>query len=170
MCRIATIGLPPQPQASALARRFLVQNLRVWQVSSDDVDRAVLLTSEAVTNAVVHAGTASSLTVVLAGPCLEVGVSDLSPGRPPHRRSGKGDGHRPAETSDPLAESGRGMLLIDALADAWGVQDLPDGKQIWFRFGVDREPVDAAACACDDETADAVTLASGACVVDMVAG
>lgn len=169
MCRITTTALPPQPRASALARRFLVQNLQVWQVPPDDVDRAVLLTSEAVTNAVTHGGTTSGLTVALAGTCLEVGVSDLSPGRPPPRQDAQAPGHEPAETADPLAESGRGMLLIDALADTWGVQDLPDGKQVWFRFQLDRATSDAAPCACEDDAADATTLVSGARVVDMLA-
>ena len=167
LCRIATTTLPRRPQASALARRFLLQKLTAWQVDPDDIDRAVLLSSEAVANAVVHAGTSSGLTVVLVGPCLEVGVSDLSPRRPPAVRSAQARGREPAETKDLLAESGRGMLLIEALADAWGVQDLSEGKQVWFRFQIDRHQ--DAPCACDDDEADAVLLASGARVVDMLA-
>lgn len=169
MCRVATIALPLHRQASAVARRFLGVHLQLWQVPPDEVDRALLLASEAVSNAVVHAGTPSTLTVALVGECLEIGVADLSTHRPIKRPVAQAEGHRAAETRRLLDEHGRGMLLIDALADAWKVQDLPDGKQVWFRFQIARSPQDTSACACQDDAVEPVMLASGARVVDMLA-
>lgn len=77
MCRIATTELAPRLQASAKARDFLRPTLARWGLAEDSVEQALLMTSEAVTNAAVHAGTVSGLTVSLAGSCVEIAVSDL---------------------------------------------------------------------------------------------
>jgi anti-sigma regulatory factor (Ser/Thr protein kinase) len=147
VCRVASASLSPQRQASTIARRFLTETLLSWGVLPDGVDRALLLTSEAVTNAVVHARTASTLTVALSGGCLEVGVRDLASSRLTRRLPRTdGLGQRPAETVDPLAEGGRGMLLIAAVAQRWGVQDLPVGKQVWFQLQVQYTPESAQQC------------------------
>lgn len=79
------------------------------------------------------------------------------------------EGLHDAETADPLAEGGRGLLLINALADDRGIQTIAGGKQIWFRFQVERRPEDLRACSCADLTARGALLASGNRVVDMLA-
>jgi anti-sigma regulatory factor (Ser/Thr protein kinase) len=87
-------------------------------------DDAALLASEIVTNAVRHAGADLAVTVTVRGDDgqLVVEVTDCSP-QPPTL----GD-------ADPLAESGRGMYLVEAIADEWGVRRHPQGKTVWFRL------------------------------------
>jgi anti-sigma regulatory factor (Ser/Thr protein kinase)/GAF domain-containing protein len=92
------------------------------------VDDAVLLTSELVTNAVVHAGTPVEVTCKLAGGGIEVVVSDghpasLVPEPPEHE-------HVAAERT-----SGYGLLLPAALASTWGVTYGQSAKAVWFRIG-----------------------------------
>ena len=83
-------------------------------------DTVTLLVSELVTNAVLHAGTPCRLSM-RAGTRLRVEVFDHS-----HRLPGGGL-HRDAES-----HSGRGMLLVDALSAAHGVEVEPKGKRVWF--------------------------------------
>ena len=70
------------PEAAAAARRFVRDTLATWPLSGPDatdlVDDAVLLTSELVTNAVVHAGTPVQVTCRLADSAVEVVVLDVS--------------------------------------------------------------------------------------------
>ena len=131
---VATAAYQPEPTAAAAARRFVRDTLQSWLVSDaaadghELVDDAVLLTSELVTNAVVHAGTAVEVTCRLADGGVEVVVSDGHPARlvpePPENE------HIPAERT-----SGRGLLLPAALASAWGVSYGQAAKAVWFRIG-----------------------------------
>jgi anti-sigma regulatory factor (Ser/Thr protein kinase) len=117
---VATAAYQPEPTAAAAARRFVRDTLQAWFAGGAAiaghglVDDAVLLTSELVTNAVVHAGTPVEVTCKLTGGGVEVVVSDGHPARlvpePPENE------HIPAERT-----SGRGLLLPAALASAWGV-------------------------------------------------
>ena len=93
------------------------------------VDDAVLLTSELVTNAVVHAGTPVQVTCRLAEGAVEVVVSDGHPGRlvpeaPEHEAV-------PSERT-----GGRGLLMPAALASAWGVAYGRASKAVWFRLAL----------------------------------
>jgi anti-sigma regulatory factor (Ser/Thr protein kinase) len=131
---VATAAYQPEPTAAAAARRFVRDTLQTWFISGAAiaghglVDDAVLLTSELVTNAVVHAGTPVEVTCKLTGGGVEVVVSDGHPARlvpePPENE------HIPAERT-----SGRGLLLPAALASAWGVTCGRSAKAVWFRIG-----------------------------------
>ncbi len=116
------------PHAPSAARRFVRQVLGEWQLSHLAED-AVLLTSELVTNAVVHAGTGLELTCRLdadtAPARLEILVDDHHPTR-----------IVPAAEAPPdtLAVSGRGLALAGMLADAWGVTYLGTAKRVWVRL------------------------------------
>ena len=131
---VATAAYQPEPTAAAAARRFVRDTLQTWLIGGATVagdgliDDAVLLTSELVTNAVVHAGTPVEVTCKLASGGLEVVVSDEHPARlvpePPENE------HIPAERT-----SGRGLLLPAALASAWGVTYGQSAKAVWFRIG-----------------------------------
>jgi anti-sigma regulatory factor (Ser/Thr protein kinase) len=131
---VATAAYQPEPTAAAAARRFVRDTLQTWFISGATtggdglVDDAVLLTSELVTNAVVHAGTPVEVTCKLTGGGVEVVVSDGHPARlvpePPENE------HIPAERT-----SGRGLLLPAALASAWGVTYGQAAKAVWFRIG-----------------------------------
>jgi anti-sigma regulatory factor (Ser/Thr protein kinase) len=131
---VATAAYQPEPTAAAAARRFVRDTLQTWliaEAAADGhglVDDAVLLTSELVTNAVVHAGTPVEVTCKLTDGGVEVVVSDGHPARlvpePPENE------HIPAERT-----SGRGLLLPAALASAWGVTYGRAAKAVWFRIG-----------------------------------
>ena len=131
---VATAAYQPEPTAAAAARRFVRDTLQTWLIGGatiaghELIDDAVLLTSELVTNAVVHAGTPVEVTCKLTGGGVEVVVSDGHPARlvpePPENE------HIPAERT-----SGRGLLLPAALASAWGVTYGQSAKAVWFRIG-----------------------------------
>lgn len=133
--RVASAAYQPEPKAAAAARRFVRDTLQAWVVTGAAdrhglVDDAVLLTSELVTNAVVHAGTPVQVTCRLADGAVEVVVSDGHPGRlvpeAPEREA------VPSERT-----GGRGLLLPAALASAWGVAYGRASKAVWFRLALD---------------------------------
>ena len=133
--RVASAAYQPEPKAAAAARRFVRDTLEAWVVTGAAdghgvVDDAVLLTSELVTNAVVHAGTSVQVTCRLAEGAVEVVVSDGHPGRlvpeAPEREA------VPSERT-----GGRGLLLPAALASAWGVAYGRASKAVWFRLALD---------------------------------
>lgn len=136
---VATAAYQPEPAAAAAARRFVRDTLETWVTSGNGsdgrglVDDAVLLTSELVTNAVVHAGTQVQVTCTLADEGVEVAVRDSQPTslvpEPPDIE------HVPAERT-----SGRGLLLPAALASAWGVTYGRTAKAVWFRIGLGSPP------------------------------
>ena len=91
---------------------------------SDFVEAAVILTDELVANAIRHGQPPIVLDVKGNEQRLTVAVTD-------------GGGGRPVQTVvDPLAESGRGLTIVDQLADDWGVRDLPQGKCVWFELEI----------------------------------
>jgi serine phosphatase RsbU (regulator of sigma subunit)/anti-sigma regulatory factor (Ser/Thr protein kinase) len=101
------------------ARRWITRQMGVCG-AREAIDVVVLLTSEIVTNAIVHAGTPLTLRVDTEGERVRIAVSDGAPQVP---AMGEFDLH---------SAGGRGMALLDTLADDWGVQVEPDGKTVWF--------------------------------------
>lgn len=85
-----------------------------------DADAAALVASELVTNAVVHARTAMEFTLRYMPPLLHIAVCD-----------GSADAPRISSFVDENSESGRGLLLVDALATAWGSFVPDNGKVVW---------------------------------------
>ena len=59
------------------------------------------------------------------------------------------------------AEGGRGLRLVELVADEWGVVDLPEGKQVWFRLDVGEGWPHRASCPCGGEDLEHVRLESG---------
>ncbi len=85
------------------------------------VDTVELLTSEVVTNALVHARSAPELCVEVRHDVVRVEVSDTSTSEPVLQRP------------DPESASGRGIAIVEQLAAGWGVEQLAgDGKRVWF--------------------------------------
>lgn len=112
--------LPPDPSSAMAARRFARDVLRRWR-EGDSTDLVQLLVSELVTNAVLHAGSKVEVSVRHRGEWLRVEVTDESPVLPGQREF------------DADASTGRGLALVDMLADDWGVEPIPDdGKVVWF--------------------------------------
>lgn len=112
------LDLAPTPVAAREARRFLREHLR--DVDAVAVDATLLCASEVVTNGVLHARTAIVLGVTRGKGRLLVTVGDRSEAQP----------RRPEPDDD--RTSGRGLQLIEALADAWGVHPQEVGKTVWF--------------------------------------
>jgi anti-sigma regulatory factor (Ser/Thr protein kinase) len=110
------------PHAPAAARRFVRQVLGEWRLSHLAED-AVLLTSELVTNAVVHAGGVTIVRLGLDDHTLRVTVCDHIEAPPVTRNAA------------PDADHGRGLALVEALAARWGVDRAqPPGKCVWLEL------------------------------------
>ncbi len=114
------------PRGARLARRLAVQQLHDWGVphGSDASADAELIVAELAANAVTHGrvpGRDFELRLTLDGVGdgvrLTIEVSDAMAARP----------HSHAHTARPLAENGRGLQLIGALADSWDVRVRPGG-------------------------------------------
>jgi anti-sigma regulatory factor (Ser/Thr protein kinase) len=128
----ATMELPGDASAAGQARRFVARVLRAWSVDEDTVDNAELCVSELVTNAVIHSGTTSSVTVQADREYVLVIVQD---------RGGRGAVRRPEEL-DPESVSGRGLTLVDALASAWSAEHSTDGTTVWFELALTQSSTD----------------------------
>ncbi|WP_328224258.1 MULTISPECIES: ATP-binding protein [unclassified Streptomyces] len=102
------------------ARRALRELLRQWGRPGRS-EIAELLTSELVTNAIIHTDHDAVLTATVSPRGLHVEVRDFVGRRPKPRMSNADD-----------ATHGRGLLLVQSLADAWGVQAHGVGKAVWF--------------------------------------
>ncbi|MGQ0824429.1 MAG: ATP-binding protein [Actinomycetota bacterium] len=118
-----SIDLAPDPRAAARARRFVRDVLTSWDVTKAVIEDAELLTSELVTNAVLHARSDATLTIEGDASRIRIGVTDACPTLPRLRDYG---------TS---GVTGRGLILVDRLSREWGVDcDGPPGKQVWFEL------------------------------------
>ena len=115
----ASIALAANPASSHAARNFVGATLDRWG-RADLVEVAMLLTSELVTNAIVHAGTDLVVTVRRDGDRARVAVRDEE-GTPPRRRQ-------------PSLDGGRGLALVEALAGSWGTFPAGGGKAVWFEL------------------------------------
>jgi GAF domain-containing protein/anti-sigma regulatory factor (Ser/Thr protein kinase) len=157
---VASAAYLPEPAAVAAARKFVRDTLRSWldtapgaEADGGLVDDAVLLTSELVTNAVVHAGTQVQVTCKLAAGAVEVVVRDSHPAR-------MVPGPAPDDTVPAERTGGRGLLLPSALAAAWGVSYGTDAKAVWFRMGLPGTPGGASGAEADPAALEAVVPAS----------
>ncbi|MEU0331882.1 ATP-binding protein [Streptomyces sp. NPDC006193] len=115
----ADLGAVPE------ARRELRALLRHWGKPGRS-EIAELLTSELVTNALVHTDDGAVLTAVVEPAGLRVEVRDFVSRRP--------------EVCGPDTDDdthGRGLVLVQSLADAWGVQPHGVGKSVWFELGAE---------------------------------
>ncbi|MFN2536646.1 MAG: ATP-binding protein [Mycobacteriales bacterium] len=113
--------LPPRAASAAQARELVIDRCCAWGLGTlcDDV---ALVVTELVANAVRHAGTDIEISIqhIDHGVRLEVKDGSTRPLRP-----------RAALSSD---EGGRGLLLVDALSNRYGVLGEPDGKRVWVEL------------------------------------
>lgn len=119
-------GLPALRTSARSARDTVRDLLRAWKLPGDTCCDAVLLVSELTTNAVLHTGSGHvlcGLTLTSDGRRLRIELhdEDSTPIRLPERLAGPGD------------ESGRGLLLVQQLADSWGSarSARAEGKVVW---------------------------------------
>jgi anti-sigma regulatory factor (Ser/Thr protein kinase) len=104
-----------------MARDFVRMNLAGWP--EDTVDKAILMTSELVTNAVVHARSRGDVSVKANQGTLRIAVRDESKSVPVEVRHALFDEH------------GRGISIVSELAERWGVTENLVGKSVWFTLG-----------------------------------
>ncbi|MFJ5268945.1 SpoIIE family protein phosphatase [Streptomyces sp. NPDC088358] len=130
----AAASFDPVGRSVATARSFVRDTLQGWGFA-DIVDDAVVLTSELVTNAVVHAGTSADVLCLRSDEGVRIEVSDRYPEREiPLQASAVNMG-------SPDREGGRGLQLCAALAGHWGVEYSPTHKQVWFQLDLPERPV-----------------------------
>ncbi len=123
-CQVRLIA---RPAAAAEARGRVRAAIGAWDVPVDPAT-AVLLTSELVTNAILHeAGETITLCVSCARGQLRVEVHDTAPGRPAPELV-------PAD-----AETGRGLMLVAALSAQWGCFRTLAGKAVYFTLNFQPE-------------------------------
>jgi anti-sigma regulatory factor (Ser/Thr protein kinase) len=117
----AAVDLLPHSANVPAARHIAVELLKAWQAPHDHDDVALLVT-ELVTNVIDHVDgeAAFTLELALAGGWLQIAVADGSSVRPVVRE---------LDSDNPR---GRGLRLIQALADRWGIEDHHDGKRVWL--------------------------------------
>jgi anti-sigma regulatory factor (Ser/Thr protein kinase)/anti-anti-sigma regulatory factor len=125
-------GMPAAPASLAWARSTVRHACADWEVAPGVCDAALMVATELVTNAVVHARTASVLEVGLDAEGLRVAVRDDAPGPlAPDPRSGPHGGY--------------GLRVVAGLSRAWGVTRHGRGKTVWALLaldGGDRVPLD----------------------------
>jgi signal transduction histidine kinase len=116
------LELSASPESAAAARLALCQML--GPDAGEPGETAALLLTELVSNAVRFAGGDLLVRAGVHSDLLLVEVSDASERMPV------------APPQVPDAESGRGILLIERLADRWGAEPLPTGKRVWFELSL----------------------------------
>lgn len=125
-----------EPERIAGARQQLRELLHDWS-DGEQIDAAELLVSEMSTNVLVHTDGDALLVAEVSGErgerLLRVEVADASDELPHKRRPGE------------MASSGRGLVLMEMLADAWGVDPRGEGKSIWFELYESAEPAQLGA-------------------------
>ncbi|MGW5254490.1 ATP-binding protein [Streptomyces sp. NPDC004012] len=124
------VQLSPTPRGARLARLLATEQLRSWGLPTDRAEHVV---AELAANAATHgrvAGRDFRLLLYVVGGTLRIEVADTRGDCLPNAR-------RPA----PDVESGRGLVLVEALADRWGVAPGPrPRKTVWAELDFPPEP------------------------------
>jgi anti-sigma regulatory factor (Ser/Thr protein kinase) len=120
----ASTALSPAPKSVAVGRHFVERTLVEWG-RLELVDTACLLVSEILTNAVRHACSPIGLRLHQNEREVTLEITDDSTHLPQRR------------LADPDDENGRGLMLVDALADNWGTRATSTGKTVWITLSVE---------------------------------
>ncbi|WGD41750.1 ATP-binding protein [Streptomyces cathayae] len=122
----SSLHVPSDTGAVSSARCRVVAIVRDWDLllAEEAVETLELLAGEVIANAVVHTGEGCRVTVSWNGTCVRLEAEDAESGLLPQRA--------PADLDE---ESGRGLQLVDGLAQAWGSRPTTDGKVVWFEIG-----------------------------------
>lgn len=115
---------PRDLHSATCARRFVVDTLRAWGFA-DTAERAELPAAELAANALLHSSEEIEVVLRVGDSSVLVEVHDSSPDSPGVRRRGD------------EADSGRGLMLVDAMADRWGFDDESSmAKRVWFELAL----------------------------------
>jgi len=117
------LRLPQTAGSVRRARRTIAAFLDPAEVPDRVVNDLLLLVSELVTNALVHAGSPAVVRLDADVERIKVAVADRDPDR-----------SLSIVEPDPLSSRGRGVLLVDRLAARWGVEPRQEGKIVWFEL------------------------------------
>ncbi|MFD9791358.1 ATP-binding protein [Streptomyces sp. NPDC059070] len=130
--RHARFATPASPDSVAVARDQVLVQVTSWGLALEkDTREAIkLVASELITNAVVHTDGLISIGLYLSEDRLLLVVHDSSQTLPTP----------PARCNPAEVESGRGLLLVTALADRWGSGLTSGGKTVWAEFDVPPQP------------------------------
>jgi two-component sensor histidine kinase len=128
----------PELESAFAARQFVSAAVRDTSI---DLDEAILLTSELVSNAILHAQSDFEVRVDIGDhDDLFVAVVNHSPALLPVAR-------------EPSSTGGRGLAIIESIADAWGFESRADAKLVWFRLDATlREHAECAPTGCIETT------------------
>ncbi|MCH5674695.1 ATP-binding protein [Streptomyces gilvus] len=122
--RSFSVLLSPTPRGARLVRLLATEQLRAWGLP---LDPTALIVAELANNAATHgrvSGRNFQLLLYVVGATLRIEVTDTRGDSLPHTQLPAAD-----------AESGRGLVLIDAPADKWGVTSgLPPRKTVWAEY------------------------------------
>jgi anti-sigma regulatory factor (Ser/Thr protein kinase) len=111
--------LPAQATAAAAARRFVEDTLCRWNYRHD-MDDVLIVTTELVQNVLEHTDSGGELRMRRAPAVLVIEVRDHSTDLP-----------AVVEHEDYTAVRGRGLRMVELIAERWGVRPEPDGKVVW---------------------------------------
>ncbi|WP_405871960.1 ATP-binding protein [Streptomyces sp. NBC_00005] len=121
-----TVLLSPTPRGARIAHLLAAEQLRTWEVP---LEKATQVVAELAANAATHGrvpGRDFRVTLYIVADTLRIEVSDTRGDRLPRLAPGGLE-----------AESGRGLVLVDALADRWGVAEGPyPRKTVWAELRV----------------------------------
>ncbi|MCU1395880.1 MAG: ATP-binding protein [Ilumatobacteraceae bacterium] len=125
--RTAQTDLTHGVEAPRTARRFVTSQLVAWEIGRDAVERAELLVSELVSNAVLYGSgpIRLELTEVDRGRRVRIEVCDRGAGQPRMRHAAPED------------LSGRGLQLVDELSRGWGSATIDGETSVWFEVQAD---------------------------------
>ncbi|MDX3690785.1 ATP-binding protein [Streptomyces europaeiscabiei] len=131
-----SVRLSPTPRGARLARLLATEQLRAWGLPLDPARHIV---AELAANAATHGrvrGRDFGLTIYVIGDTVRIEVTDT-----------RGEQLPRTQHPSPAAESGRGLLLVEALADRWGsAPGLPPRKTVWAEVSVRQAPEPAGVC------------------------
>jgi len=111
-------SFPCRGESVGRARRFAREMLGAEPPQT--LEAVELMVSELATNCVRHARSAFEVSIELSCGQIRVAASDAAEGHPTPR------------SPSPREPTGRGLLLVGALSDEWGVEERPEGKTVWF--------------------------------------
>ena len=120
--REALVHLGPNASSLGEGRRFVAQTLRGWNVDEETIEPVMLVANELVANAIVHAHSSPVLSLESSGSDLLLRVADDAGDLTVARRA------------EPADDGGRGLILVEALCDRWGVDASDSGKTVWVKF------------------------------------
>jgi anti-sigma regulatory factor (Ser/Thr protein kinase) len=132
---LGSLTIPGRPEQVSAARAFVARTLSAHRPGTD-ADTATLLTSEIVTNAIMHTKSG------VEGGTVAIGVIAIPGGVLVEVIDG-GSAATPIVKGDLYAAEGHGLFLVQNLAAQWGYLRDPAGTTVWFHLRADDEPQQA---------------------------